>query len=103
MISSTRSGERLMASLLEEQAAKSGGLTNLNRQFVFDSIFTLNQNNIWFDTNTSCELVDPWQTPYRIELVGRTNFIFRSAGKNLKFGDKDDIVFSSVSNDFVEP
>ena len=54
-------------------------------------------------TNTSGETVDIWDTPYQIELVGRTNFIIRSAGKNCRFGDKDDIIFKSVSNDFVKP
>jgi hypothetical protein len=103
MIIRTRSDERLMSSLLAEQAVKTGGLTNLNRLFVLNSLFATNQNHFWFDTNTSGDLVDIWQTPYQIELVGQTNFIIRSAGKNHKFGDKDDIIFNSVSNDFVMP
>jgi hypothetical protein len=44
-----------------------------------------------------------WQTPYRFELLGPTNFIIHSAGLNQKFGDADDIIFNSASNDFVKP
>ena len=82
---------------------KTGGLTNLDRLFVLNSLFATNQTYFWFDTNTSGEVVDIWQTPYQIDLAGRTNFIIRSAGKNRKFDDGDDIVFNSVSNDFVKP
>jgi len=99
----TRADEHLMADLFEERAIKDGGLTNFNRQFILDSIFTSNQNQIWFNTNASGELIDIWQTPYRIELEGPTNFVIHSAGKNQKFGDADDIVFNSASNDFVKP
>jgi hypothetical protein len=49
------------------------------------------------------EMVDPWGTPYRIEFFQQTNFIIRSAGKDKIFGDADDFIFNSVSNDFVKP
>jgi hypothetical protein len=49
------------------------------------------------------EMVDPWGTPYQIDFFQQTNFVIRSAGKNRKFGDTDDIVFNSVSNNFVKP
>jgi hypothetical protein len=49
------------------------------------------------------EMVDPWETPYQIDFLQPTNFIISSAGKNKIFGDKDDIIFNSVSNDFVKP
>jgi hypothetical protein len=103
MIIKTRTDERLMSALLGEQAGKTGGLTNLDRLFVLNSLLATNQNHFWFDTNISGEVVDIWQTPYQIELAGRTNFIIRSAGKDRKFGDKDDIIFNSLSNDFVDP
>jgi hypothetical protein len=54
-------------------------------------------------TNSSGELVDYWQVPFQIQIVGTTNFIFRSAGVDKKFGDADDIILNSVSNDFVKP
>jgi hypothetical protein len=54
-------------------------------------------------TNVSGELVDYWQVPFQIQIVGTTNFILRSAGVDKKFGDADDIIFNSVSNDFVKP
>lgn len=48
-------------------------------------------------------MVDPWETRYQIEFSQQTNFIIRSAGKDKIFGDADDIVFDSVSSDFVRP
>ena len=103
MIIKTRSDEHLLSSLLGEQAGKIGGLTNLNRQFILDSLSAKNHNQFWINTNATGEVIDIWQTPYRIELVGRTNFVISSAGKNRRFGDADDIIFNSVSNDFVKP
>lgn len=49
------------------------------------------------------EMVDAWDTPYQIEFLQATNFTIRSAGKNKIFGDKDDIIFESVRDDFVKP
>ena len=49
------------------------------------------------------ELLDLWGTPYEIGIVGQTNLVIRSAGPNKKFGDADDIIFNSVSNNFVKP
>jgi hypothetical protein len=54
-------------------------------------------------TNAAGEPVDIWQTPYQFELVGQTNFIIRSAGQDQKFGDQDDMVFSSALNAIVRP
>jgi hypothetical protein len=51
----------------------------------------------------SNEMVDPWETPYQIQFFQQTNFVLRSAGKDKIFGDADDIIFNSVSNDFVKP
>jgi hypothetical protein len=60
--------------------------------------------NLFFNPiNSHGELLDIWQTPYQIEVLAQTNFIVRSAGPNKKFGDADDIIFNSVSNDFVKP
>ena len=49
------------------------------------------------------EMVDPWETPYQIEFFEQTNFVIRSAGKDKIFGNADDIIFNSASNDFVKP
>lgn len=49
------------------------------------------------------EMVDPWLTPYQIQFLQRTNFIICSAGKDKIFSNNDDIIFNSVSNDFVKP
>jgi len=92
-----------MSLLLEEQSAKIGGLTNINNQFILNSFFAAHNNQFGFNTNAAGEVVDIWRTPFRIELVGQTNFVIRSAGQNHTFGDKDDIVFNSISNDFVKP
>ena len=48
-------------------------------------------------------MVDPWETPYQIEFVQHSDFIIRSAGPNQMFGDTDDVIFNSASNDFVKP
>jgi hypothetical protein len=49
------------------------------------------------------EMLDPWDTPYQIDFFQQTNFVIRSAGKDKIFGDKDDFIFNSVSNDFAKP
>jgi len=49
------------------------------------------------------EIVDPWETPCKIEFSHQTNFVIRSAGKNKVFGAAADIIFNSRSNDFVKP
>ncbi len=49
------------------------------------------------------EMVDPWLTPYEINFLQKTNFVVRSAGKNKTFGNSDDVIFNSVSTDFVRP
>jgi hypothetical protein len=55
-------------------------------------------------TNINGELIDPWKTPYKIVFDVTNNcFTIFSAGPNQTFGDKDDIIFNSVSNDFVKP
>jgi len=99
----TRSEERALAHLLEEQAVKLGAITNINNQFILDSLHATSQYQAWFTTNAAGEVLDIWRTPYRIELAGPTNFVIHSAGRNQKFGDADDIVFNSLSNDFVKP
>jgi len=101
----TLSDERLMVSLLVERAGKIGGLTNINNEFILNSFITTNQHQFSFAnrTNASGEVIDIWQTPFQIKLVELTNFVVRSSGPNKKFGDADDIIFNSVSNDFVKP
>jgi hypothetical protein len=51
----------------------------------------------------SNELADPWGTPYAISFSSTNSFVISSAGKDKKFGDADDIIYNSVSNDFVRP
>jgi hypothetical protein len=105
LILQTRVEERVMASLLGEQAIKIRRLTNINNEFVLNSFITTNKHPFSFATrtNASGEVVDIWQKPFQIKLAGQTNFIISSAGPNQKFGDTDDIVFNSISNDFVKP
>jgi hypothetical protein len=103
MIVKTRSEERSIAALLGEPASIIGGLRNLNQKFMLDTLFTSNQNPFQLNTNAAGAMVDIWQTPYKFELFGQTNFVVRSAGKDKKFGTEDDIIFNSLSNDFVKP
>ena len=60
---------------------------------------SLNANEL----NPDGDFVDPWQTPYQIKMLEGTNLVISSAGPNKEFGDKDDIIFNSVSNNFVKP
>lgn len=54
-------------------------------------------------TNANGELLDFWRTPYLIEMTVQTNCQIRSAGKNGKFGDADDLIFDVSKQDFVKP
>lgn len=104
-ITQTRFEERVMAEKLTERAVKIGGITNLANGFILSSLRTTNRNPLTMAgrTNASSQVIDTWQTPFQINLVGSTNFMIRSAGPNLKFGDADDIIFNSASNGFVKP
>ncbi len=53
--------------------------------------FTANPKRV----GASGELMDPWNTPYEIQILGQTNYIIRSAGPNRIFGDKDDLELST--------
>jgi hypothetical protein len=46
---------------------------------------------------------DPWGTPFAINFPSTNSFVISSAGKDKIFGDADDIIFNSASNDFVKP
>jgi hypothetical protein len=95
----TRSDEKFFAFMLKNQLADINLLAS--NEFVLSSIPI--QYNFGFGTNHSGAMVDAWQTPYRIELIGQTNFVVHSAGKDKIFDDADDIIFNSLSNDFVKP
>ena len=98
--------ERSMGELLEEKASKVGGLTNIPNEFILNPFLTTNiYEGISFTTRTNGlgELIDIWQMPFQIKFVGQTNIIIRSAGPDQKFGDSDDIIFNSVSNNLLMP
>ena len=98
--------ERSMGDLLEAKASEVNGLTNVPNQFLLNPFLTNDEYKhiSWTShTNGVGNLVDSWETPFQIEFLGQTNFIIISAGPNAIFGDTDDIVFNSASNDFVKP
>jgi hypothetical protein len=104
----TRVEERIMAESLQENASKTGELTNISPRFIFESFVTTNKSEFPLPpfatrTNSTGQFVDIWQTPYRFELVKPANFIIHSAGPNRQIGDADDVVFNSASNGFVRP
>jgi hypothetical protein len=103
----TRFETREIATELKQYSITTGGLTNIDNSFVFQAVFgtngTDNLNYHSEQTNSQGQVLDCWKTPYQIEILARTNFIVRSAGSNKIFGDADDIIFNSVSNDFVKP
>jgi hypothetical protein len=45
-------------------------------------------------TNATGAFIDPWQTPYEIKTHSTNSVSIRSAGKNKRFGDADDITNS---------
>jgi type II secretory pathway pseudopilin PulG len=49
------------------------------------------------------DYLDPWGTPYRIEVENEINFVIRSAGKNGEFGDRDDQVFDGAATNLANP
>jgi hypothetical protein len=53
--------------------------------------FNLNSNRF----NSDGEILDPWGKPYEIKLDSPTNVTLRSAGRNGRFGDKDDEIYSA--------
>jgi hypothetical protein len=54
-------------------------------------------------TNQYGQFVDLWNTPYKISFNSTNSFTITSAGENRMFGDKDDIVFDSSSNNPAKP
>ena len=100
----TRMEERIISELLLNQILRTSGLTNLPNDFILNSLHNTNEHHFFVNrTNAASQVVDIWQTPFKFELIGQTNLIISSAGPNQKFGDKDDIVFISGSNSFVNP
>ena len=57
-------------------------------------LFELSANS----TNENGELVDPWDTPYKVVFDGTNNFTIISAGMNRVFGDPDDIIYNNAPN-----
>ena len=86
-----------------------GGYPNGNNAQVLKKLFGDNPERIEFlrpknmSINKAGEFLDPWGTPYIINFLSTNGFIIDSAGRDKIFGDADDIVFNSVSNDFVKP
>ena len=86
-----------------------GGYPNGNNAQVLKKLFGDNPERIEFlrpknmSINKAGEFLDPWGTPYIINFLSTNGFIIASAGRDKIFGDADDIVFNSVSNDFVKP
>lgn len=98
----TRVWERQIADFLRLRAAETGELANFDNLPILQSVFSNNAAPPPY-ANSQRELADYWKTPFQIRIVAPTNFIIRAAGPNKRFGDADDIVFDSISNDFVKP
>jgi len=47
MVVQTRAAEQEMSTLLEAQAAKVGGVTNLSHEFIWDALFAANHDQFW--------------------------------------------------------
>jgi hypothetical protein len=107
LIHFTRFEAKEIATELKQYSIQTGGLTNIDNNFVFQTVFgtngTVNLNYHSEQTNSQGQVLDCWKTPYQIEILAKTNFVVTSAGPDKIFGDADDIIFNSVSNDFVKP
>jgi|WetSurMetagenome_2_1015567.scaffolds.fasta_scaffold740838_2 hypothetical protein len=96
-----------ISAALKKFEVECGKLPTGDNATIFRTLYGSNSLNLCFlnpgRTISGSVMVDPWKSPYQIQFIDQTNFLIQSAGKNAKFGDEDDIVFNSVSNDFVKP
>jgi len=96
-----------ISAALKQFEAMCGKLPTGDDSIIFRTLYGSNSLHLCFinpgRTNSGGVMVDPWKSPYQIQFTDQTNFLIRSAGKNAKFGDADDYIFTSVSNDFVKP
>ncbi len=93
-----------IASVLNNRVAATGSLSNIDNNFILQTLFGTNTfRYLYRELMLMGQFQDIWETSYKIEILGQTNFIVRSAGPNKILGDADDIIFNSVSNDFVKP
>jgi hypothetical protein len=96
-----------ISAALKQFEAMCGKLPTADDSIIFRTLYGSNSLHLCFinpgRTNSGGVMVDPWKSPYQIQFIDQTNFLIRSAGKNAKFGDADDFIFTSVSNDFVKP
>ena len=91
---------RQITALLKQNTTNGAYVTNVESYFNFLGV---SEGDFTWHTNGQGQILDPWQTPYRIEIFRQTNFVIRSAGTDKVFGNADDVVFNSISNDFVKP
>jgi hypothetical protein len=52
---------------------------------------------------TNGEFLDPWGTPYTVSIPTTNICVVTSAGRDKMLGTVDDIIFNSISNNFVQP
>jgi hypothetical protein len=91
---------RQITALLKQNTTNGAYVTNVESYFNFLGV---SEGDFAWHTNGQGQILDPWQSPYRIEILQQTNFAVRCAGTDKIFGNADDIVFNSISNDFVKP
>jgi hypothetical protein len=97
----TVSEEHYLEFLLKEQIALTGTLGDISNGFVFIKYFGTNYSTA--KTNAQGEILDSWNTPLQIKIVGATNFTICSAGPDKIFGNKDDFIFDSLKEGLVQP
>lgn len=100
----TYSEIKSIAEALKRAPASQGSSASRDGNLVLQSLGGAAAPFNSFDTNRQGELLDAWKTPYKIKSTPASNcIIISSAGRDRIWGTKDDIVFNSVSNDFVDP
>lgn len=92
----TRAEIQIITTAMQAYCKTNGVLPAGDNHDIFNALAGSNANKTVFlvaiRTNLNGEVLDSWQTPFRIQKSGLTNFTVRSAGKNKAFGDEDDIV-----------
>lgn len=80
-----------------DNAGLTKNLTGDNPQQL--ALITLSESS----TNKDGQMVDVWGTPYKFTFNSTNSFSITSAGENRTFGDTDDVVFNSASNNSSKP
>ncbi len=106
LLSQTKTDVKNINTALNQLEIACSVLPSGDNRAIFRTLFGSNTLQIVFlataRTNSDGELLDPWGSPYEIEILAQTNIVIKSAGKNGRWGDKDDYVFDGRKNEYLQ-